>query len=159
MLVAPVVERAATSRSTYLPQGRWYDFWNDEAIEGGREVSRPVDLATMPLFVRAGAILPLGPVKQYVDEAVTAPLTVQVYPGADGAFTLYEDDGRSFDYQRGDWMGIEMRWDDRQRRLTLARSAGSRARGPAERPIRVRAIGSPATRDIVFTGSPIEVRL
>ncbi|HEY2905657.1 MAG TPA: TIM-barrel domain-containing protein, partial [Vicinamibacterales bacterium] len=159
MLVAPVVERAATSRSIYLPQGRWYDFWQDEMIDGGREVSRPVDLATMPLFVRGGAILPLGPVKQYVDEPVNAPLTVQVYPGADGAFTLYEDDGRSFDYQRGDWMGIDMRWDDRQRRLTLARSAGSRARGPAERTIRVRALGSPATRDIVFTGSPIEVRL
>jgi alpha-glucosidase (family GH31 glycosyl hydrolase) len=122
-------------------------------------VSRPVDLATMPLYVRAGAILPLGPVKQFVDEPVNAPLTVQVYPGADGTFRLYEDDGRSFDYQRGDWMGIDMRWDDRQRRLTLARSAGSRLRGPAERQIRVRAIGSPATRDIVFTGSPIEVRL
>jgi alpha-glucosidase (family GH31 glycosyl hydrolase) len=159
MLVAPVVERAATARSVYLPQGRWYDFWKDETIEGGREVSRPVDLETMPLFVRAGAILPLGPVKQYVDEPVNAPLTVQVYPGADGAFTLYEDDGRSFDYERGDWMGIEMQWDDRQRRLTLIRSAGSRMRGSPQRPIRVRAIGSPATRDIVFTGSPIEVRL
>ncbi len=159
MLVAPVVERAATSRSTYLPHGTWYDFWNEEAIDGGREVSRAVDLETIPLYVRAGAILPLGPVKQYVDEPVVAPLTIQVYPGANGAFTLYEDDGRSFDYQRGDWMGIDMRWDDRQRRLTLARSAGSRARGPAERPIHVRAIGSSTTRDIVFTGSPIEVRL
>jgi alpha-glucosidase (family GH31 glycosyl hydrolase) len=159
MLVAPVVERAATSRSTYLPQGRWYDFWNDETIEGGREVSRPVDLETMPLYVRAGAILPLGPVKQYVDEPVRKPLTLQVYPGANGAFTLYEDDGRSFDYQRGDWMGIEIRWDDRQRRLTLVRSAGSRMRAPAERPIHVRAIGSSNARDIVFTGSPVEVRL
>jgi alpha-glucosidase (family GH31 glycosyl hydrolase) len=159
MLVAPVVERAATSRSVYLPQGRWYDFWTDDSIEGGREVSRPVDLATMPLYVRAGAILPLGPVKQYVEEAVNVPLTVQVYPGADGAFTLYEDDGRSFEYQRGNWMGIDMRWDDRQRRLTLALSPGSHMRGAAHRPMRVRAIGSPATHDIVFSGPRIEVRL
>ena len=68
--------------------------------EGGREIDRAVDLATIPLYVRAGAILPMGPVKQYTGEQVDGPLTVHVYPGADGAFLLYEDDGQSFDYRR-----------------------------------------------------------
>src|SRR5206468_7681976 len=90
ILVAPVAERGATERAVYLPDGRWYDFWTDEAVAGGRVVERPVDLSTMPLFVRSGAILPLGPVRQYTSEPVDAPVAVQIYPGADGAFTMYE---------------------------------------------------------------------
>src|SRR5262249_19213481 len=62
ILVAPVTEKGATSRRLYLPRGRWFDFWTGEAVEGGREITRPVDLATLPLYVRAGAIIPLGPV-------------------------------------------------------------------------------------------------
>jgi len=159
ILVAPVVERGARSRSVYLPKDRWYDFWTEEAHVGGREVNRTVDLATMPLYVRAGAILPIGPVKQYTDERVDAPITVQVYPGANGAFALYEDDGKSFDYRRGDWMGIDMRWDDRERRLRLSLASGSRMREPARRVIRVRVAGSSAVHDVTFAGSPVEVRL
>jgi alpha-glucosidase/alpha-D-xyloside xylohydrolase len=159
MLVAPVVEKGATSRAVYLPPGRWYDFWTEEALEGGREVNRPVDLSTMPLLVRAGAIVPLGPIKQYTSEHVDAPLAVQVYPGADGAFKMYEDDGTSFDYQRGDWMGIDMHWDDRQRRLTLRLANGSRMRAPASRRMQLRVGGTRTTRDVVFAGTPIEVRL
>ena len=113
----------------------------------------------MPLYVRAGAILPLGPVKQYTDEPVDAPLTVAIYPGADGAFTLYEDDGRSFDYQQGDWMGIEMRWDDRLRRLRFTRRRIAHARGrrpdrsACASPVRLRYATSS------FHGAPLEVRL
>ena len=81
--------------------GAWFDFWTEERVDGGREIDRAVDLATMPLHVRAGAIIPLGPVRQYVEQPIDAPLTIVVYPGADGAFTLYEDDGRSFEYRQG----------------------------------------------------------
>ncbi|MGH7448203.1 MAG: TIM-barrel domain-containing protein, partial [Longimicrobiales bacterium] len=81
MLVAPVIERAATSRRLYLPRGDWFDFWTEERVQGGREIERAVDLATMPLYVRAGAVLPLGPVKQYADEPVDEPVTLIVYPG------------------------------------------------------------------------------
>ena len=113
----------------------------------------------MPLLVRAGAIVPLGPIKQYTGEQIDAPLDVSVYPGADGAFTMYEDDGASFDYQRGDWMGIDMRWDDRRRRLALRLASGSRMRAPNNRRIQVRTAGSHATHDVVFTGAPVDVRL
>ena len=95
ILVSPVVEKGATSRRLYLPRGRWFDFWTEQGLDGGREIDRAVDLETMPLHVRAGAIIPMGPVKQYTDEPVDAPLDVTVYPGADGAFTLYEDDGKT----------------------------------------------------------------
>jgi len=80
----------------------------EEARQGGREIERKVDLETMPLYVRAGAILPLGPVRQYAEEPVDAPLTLIVYPGADGASSLYEDDGKTFAYRKGEWMRIEM---------------------------------------------------
>ena len=159
ILVAPVVEQGATSRSVYLPAGRWYDFWTEETLEGGRDVSRPVDLTTMPLLVRAGAIVPLGPIKQYTGEQVDAPLDVSVYPGADGAFTTYEDDGATFAYQRGDWMGIDLRWDDRRRRLTLRLANGSRMRAPNSRRIQVRTAGSRDKHDVIFTGAPVDVRL
>ena len=156
ILVAPIVEKGATSRHLYLPAGAWHDFWTEERHEGGRELTRNVDLETMPLYVRAGAILTLGPVKQYVSEVVDEPLTVQIYPGADGAFTLYEDDGASFDHQRGEWMGIEMRWADRERQLDLRLAAGSKMRPPT----RGGWVASHRDlRDATFTGAPLSVRL
>ena len=146
----------------YLPKGRWYDFWNEEPHDGGREINRSVDLETMPLFVRAGAILPLGPIRQYISEPVPADrdaLTVNVYPGADGAFRLYEDDGVTFGHQRGEWMGLDMRWSDRDRRLSLRLAAGSRMRPPAQRRMHVRVVGTQTARDVIFNGAAIEVRL
>ena len=125
MLVAPVLEKGATSRQVYLPADSWYDFWTGERIEGGREISRNVDLETMPLYVRAGSILPLGPVKQFVHQETDEPLTISIYPGADASFLLYEDDGKSFNYRKGEWMGLQMSWKDSQRMLTLRLAEGS----------------------------------
>jgi alpha-glucosidase/alpha-D-xyloside xylohydrolase len=119
LLVAPVVEKGATERTLYLPDGDWYDFWTNERHPGKREMTRPVDLATMPLFVRAGAILPLDPVRQYTAEPATEPTAVRVYPGRDSEFRLYEDDGRSLDYTRGKFTRTRFRWDDQARRLTI----------------------------------------
>ena len=159
LLVSPVVEKGATTRQLYLPRGTWFDYWTDERVDGGREISRKVDLETMPLHVRAGAILPLGPIKQYVEERVDAPLTLGIYPGADGAFMLYEDDGRSFEYRKGMWMGIDARWRDAERRLTLALASGSRMLAPTRRTIEVRIAGEKKAERIVFDGKPISLRL
>ena len=157
LLVAPVVEKAATSRRVYLPRGVWYDFWTGAPIEGGHELNRPVDLEIMPLYVRAGAILPLGPVKQYVDEPVAAPLEFTIYPGADGAFFLYEDDGRSFDYRRGDWMGVEISWNDARRTVAFRLARGSRMLAPGRRDWIVK-LGQTA-RLVTFEGRPLELKL
>ena len=159
ILVAPVVEKGATSRKLYLPRGEWFDFWTEARVTGGREIDRAVDLETMPLYVREGTILPLDPVRQYTDEPVAGPLTLQIYPGADASFTLYEDDGRTFEYRKGGWMRIEMAWRDRERRLTLRLARGSKMLPPAKRAIEVRVAGDTATRAVVFQGAPVEVSL
>jgi alpha-glucosidase (family GH31 glycosyl hydrolase) len=157
VLVAPVVEKGATSRKVYLPQGAWYDFWTGEKMEGGREISREVDLETVPLYVRAGSILPLGPVKQHTGEKVDEPLSITVYPGADASFQLYEDDGISFDYRKGQWMGTEMVWNDTSRKLKLSLTAGSRVLPPLRRKIEVKLAS--AVKNIEFEGHPLEVSL
>jgi alpha-glucosidase/alpha-D-xyloside xylohydrolase len=155
ILVAPVVEKGATSRKVYLPQGAWYDFWTREKLEGGREFMRPVDLETMPLYVRAGTILPLGPVKQHTGEKVVQPLSISIYPGADDSFLLYEDDGRSFRYRRGEWMGAELQWADSRRVLTLRLASGSRMLPPSPRRIEVKLDSAVQTLD--FDGRPVEL--
>ena len=155
ILVAPVVEKGATSRKVYLPQGAWYDFWTREKLEGGREFMRPVDLETMPLYVRAGTILPLGPVKQHTGERVDQPFSISIYPGADDSFLLYEDDGRSFRYRRGEWMGAELQWADSRRVLTLRLASGSRMLPPSPRRIEVKLDSAVQTLD--FDGRPVEL--
>ncbi len=156
VLVAPIVEPGATERSLYLPAGTWYDFWTGERHEGGRDLTRKVDLETMPLYIRAGAILPLGPVKQYTGEEVDEPLELRIYPGAEGSFLLYEDDGESFEYRKGAWMGIEMTWSDARRTLELRLARGSRMLPPLERKMNIRA--GDAVRPVAFTGKPLEIR-
>ena len=156
ILVAPVVEKGATERKLYLPAGAWYDFWTNQKHDGGREITRTVDLETIPLYVRAGAIVPMGPLKQYTAEKVDGPLDLSVYPGADGSFLLYEDDGSSFDYRKGEWMGIQLTWNDARKVLGLRLAPHSRMLPPAKRDIRVK-IGD-ATRSAVFEGRSLEVR-
>ncbi len=156
ILVAPVVEQGANFRKLYLPHGAWYDFWTRERIEGGREFMRPVDLETIPLYVRAGSILPLGPVKQYTAEQSDQPLSISIFPGADSLFLLYEDDGRSFNYRRGEWMGLRLRWDDTQRTLTLSLEPGSRFLPPSQRSIEVELLKM--KKHVAFDGKQIEVR-
>jgi alpha-glucosidase (family GH31 glycosyl hydrolase) len=155
VLVAPVVEKGAETRQVYLPAGVWYDFLTQERIEGGREISRNVDLETMPLYVRAGSILPLGPVKQFVGEKVDQPLSVSIYPGGDASFLLYEDDGSSFNYRKGEWVGIQMDWHDANRSLTLRLATESRMLPPTHRELDVKL--EQQTRSVVFDGSPLKV--
>ena len=110
----------------YLPKGAdWYEFWTNERYKGGRDVSLQTTLDRVPMFVRAGSILPLGPVMQYVGEKTWENLELHVYPGADGEFTLYEDEGDSYNYERGAYSTITFRWNDRARTLTIGERHGS----------------------------------
>jgi len=156
VLVAPVTDKGATSRQVYLPRGAWFDFWSGERFEGGREITRTVDLETMPLYVRGGAIVPMGPVKQYTSEKVDGPLTVNVYPGRDASFLLYDDDGASFEYRKGEWMGVQMTWNDSRRALAMRLANGSKMIG-GRRSMVVK-VGD-ATKSVVFEGRPVEVRM
>jgi alpha-glucosidase/alpha-D-xyloside xylohydrolase len=157
LLVAPVVEPGLTSRQVYLPHGDWYDFWTGERLAGGgREISRAVDLETLPLYVRAGTILPLGPVKQYTGEPTDLPLSISIYSGIDASFLLYEDDGSSFNYRKGEWMGVQMDWSERRRSLSLRLAPDSRMLPPLRRTVEVR-LGE-TVRSLVFDGSPVDVK-
>jgi alpha-glucosidase/alpha-D-xyloside xylohydrolase len=159
ILVAPVVEKGATRRQVYLPRGTWFDFWTNERLIGPQEVNREVDLETMPIFVRAGAVIPMGPVRQYVDEPTTEPTALVVYPGADGAASIYEDDGKTLDYQKDAGMRIALRWRDAQRTLTVSLAPGSRMRPPATRTFDVRVAGAASGRTLTFNGRSIDVKV
>ena len=98
----------------------------------------------------------MGPLKQYTAEKVDGPLDISVYPGADGSFLLYEDDGSSFDYRKGEWMGIQMAWNDARKVFSLRLAAGSKMLPPAKREMRVK-MGD-ATKSAVFDGRNLEVR-
>ena len=113
----------------------------------------------MPLYVRAGAVLPLGPVKQYVEQQVDEPTSLMIYPGANGSASLYEDDGHTFAYRHGAWMRMDMAWQDQTRTLTLRLAPGARMLPPAPRRFTVRLAGSTDARSVTFSGQPVTVRL
>lgn len=126
LLVSPVYRYHARSRPVYLPSGAsWYDFYSGERFEGGREIEAPAPLARLPLFVKAGAILPIGPAVQHTAEKLDAPITLYVYRGASGSFTLYEDDGRSYGYEKGAFARTPLRYDDASGTLTVGARVGS----------------------------------
>ena len=160
LLIAPVYTRGATSRDVYLPPGQWYDWWTNERSTGGRTVTRPVDLATMPIFVRAGAIVPVDPVRQYTSEPVSDPTTIRIYRGADGQYTLYDDDGISQAYLRHDATLTRLTWNDRARRLTIAPAArpGVLTR-PVGRPFDVLLLPDSIRKTVTYAGSTTQVTL
>ncbi|MBR4897756.1 MAG: DUF5110 domain-containing protein [Prevotella sp.] len=109
----------------YLPKGTlWYDFWTGEQMRGGRDITFTTSLDRVPMFVRAGSILPLGPEMQYVGEKSWQQLELRVYPGADGTFTLYEDEGDNYNYERGVYTTIDFQWSDKTRTLTIGERKG-----------------------------------
>ncbi|AXC10263.1 Alpha-glucosidase [Acidisarcina polymorpha] len=153
LLIAPVVEQAARERAVYLPEGVWWDCWTNRQYKGPQTIKRPVDLETIPFYVRAGAVIPTGPVKQWTSAPSTDPLTLTVYPGADGASSLYEDDGISYACEHGDYTRTTMLWNDRTHTLTLRAS-----RPGIERRFKVALAGS-AAKEIVFTGRDTDFKL
>ncbi|MGA3161043.1 MAG: TIM-barrel domain-containing protein [Terracidiphilus sp.] len=125
ILVSPVTKEHATQRAVYLPTGSdWYDFWTGERIAGGVEVNQAAPIERIPLNLRAGSILPLGPAIEYAGQAAD-PIELRIYPGANGDFTLYEDEGDSYRYERGVHAIIPLHWDDAARTLTIGARAGS----------------------------------
>ena len=169
MLIAPVFEKGATHRNVYLPAGTWYDWWNGLRLTGGQWVSREVDLTVMPIYVRAGAILPFDPVRQYTDEPAAAPMCLRVYPGADGTFTLYQDDGISLDYLRGKASLIRLTWDDAHRILRLepgsvpgvdtAGSTGNAGNIEVHQTFRVQLMTGGTEKMVKYDGKAISVKL
>jgi len=156
ILVAPVVEKGARTRRVYLPAGTWFDYWTGERVEGKKWIERNVDLATLPLYIRAGAIIPFDPVRQYTAQTVTEPTRLKIYPGASGEFTLYDDDGQTLDFSKATW--LRARWDEPARRLTLDLDPRLKTWLGTAKILTVEISGQPnVLKRIEFKGEPVEL--
>ena len=126
MLVSPVTEKEAVQQSVYLPKGiSWIDFWTGETIDGGKTVTKATPRDILPLYVKGGSIIPWGPKVQYAAEKKWDGLEIRIYPGADAEFILYEDEGDSYNYEKGLYAEIAFHWDDHLRKLTIDARKGS----------------------------------
>ena len=158
LLVAPVFAKGATAREVYLPKGDWYDWWTNAKASGGQSVTRQVDLATMPIYVRGGAIIPVDPVRQYTSEPVKEPTTLKIYRGADGQYTLYEDDGISQEYLKGRGSWTRMVWNDRAKQLTIEPGAPQGATNVVTaRTFKVQLLPEGATKDVTYSGKRVQL--
>lgn len=140
-LVNPVTEAGATSRRVYLPKAKWYDFWSGTAVDGEKEITGEAPLDRLPLYIRAGSILPLGPDVEYSTEKPADPIEVRVYRGADGAFTLYEDENDTYNYEKGAYATIPLGWNDDNKTLTIGDRQGQFPGMLASRTFRVVFVG------------------
>ncbi|MCW0481605.1 TIM-barrel domain-containing protein [Gaoshiqia sediminis] len=113
------------STNVYLPAGaQWFDFWTGEKMDGGQEVEKETPIDIMPLYVKAGSILPWGPEVQYASEKKADDMEIRIYPGADGEFVLYEDEGDNYNYENGVYSTITFKWDDDRQTLSIADRQG-----------------------------------
>jgi len=127
IMVTPVTTAGATTQPVYLPAtaSPWFDFWTGASRPGGQNVDATAPVETLPLFVKPGSIIPMGPLLQYSNEKPAEPIELRVYRGADGKFTLYEDEGDNYDYERGTFATIPISWDEAKHKLTIGKRAGN----------------------------------
>jgi alpha-D-xyloside xylohydrolase len=137
LLVAPVTEQAAITRRLYLPDATWYDFWTGKIFAGGRAIDAEAPIEKLPLYVRSGSIVPMGPDVEYAAEKIADPLEIRVYPGANGSFTLYEDENDNYNYEKGAHATILFSWDDAAHKLTIGDRAGTYPGMPQSRTFRI----------------------
>ena len=156
-LVAPVTTYKARNRSVYLPKAEgWYDFWSGKSAAPGTRIDAPAPYDATPVFVKAGAIVPFGPELQYTGEKPADPLTVYVYSGANGAFTLYEDQGATYDYEKGAYTQIPMQWNEANGTLTVGRRQGSFPEMPKEREFRIVLVSKDKPVGFSFDATPVK---
>jgi len=170
LLVAPVTRYRARKREVYLPSGAaWYDFWTGKKAPSGKAFEAPAPLERVPLYVRAGSILPVGPERQFIAEKPSDPITLYIYQGADGDFLFYEDDGLTNDYEKGVFAVIPLHWDDAARVLILGERRGSFPGMLEKREFRPIVVGPKnaagfsfepkSTRRIPYEGRPVTIGL
>jgi alpha-D-xyloside xylohydrolase len=169
-LVAPVTEYKARSRKVYLPSGSsWYDFYTGRSVKGGQTIDAAAPYERMPLFVRAGSIVPTGPEIQHTGNNSHSPLTLNVYTGADGSFSLYEDDGVSRQYLHGQYSRIPIQWDQETKTLAIGAREGTYPGMAGKRTIHIRwmkpntpralSLDAKADATINYDGQPQAVRM
>lgn len=157
-LVAPVMAKGQEQKEVYLPEGTvWYDYWKNTPYTGGQTICCATPIESMPLFVRGGSILPLGPDVQYAEEKSWERLDINVYPGADGRFILYEDENDTYNYEKGMYSEIEFVWDEARRILTVKDRRGGFEGMIAKRKFTIHLIGG-QSKTINYSGREIRVK-
>jgi alpha-D-xyloside xylohydrolase len=153
-----VVEPRDKTRSVYLPAGnQWTDFWTGQTVRGGQTIVADAPIDKLPLLVKAGAIVPMGPFVQYATEKPADPIELRIYPGTDGSFTLYEDENDSYRYEQGVYSTIAFHWDDARRRLTIDDRKGSFPGMLKERTFCIVIVGPDHGTGVEITGNPDKV--
>jgi alpha-D-xyloside xylohydrolase len=169
IMACPVTQSNVTTRAVYLPgKNDWFDFWTGKKISGGQKIDAASPIETMPLFVRAGSILPLRDVVQFVAEKPADPIELRVYRGADGAFTLYEDEGDNYNYEKGKHATIPISWDEKSQTLTIGKREGKFPGMLNERKFRIvfvdethgigGGVSEKADAEVIYKGGELKVR-
>jgi alpha-D-xyloside xylohydrolase len=162
------VENVERTRAVYLPAGTgWFDFWTDEFFEGGQTLDARATLDMMPLFVRSGSIVPMGPERQHVNDRPDATVELHVYPGANGKFLIYEDEGDNYNYESGSFSTIPIMWEDKKSQLVLGQRSGDYPGMLKQRKFKIFLHGTDSSsveggkrttnRQIVYDGQPLAV--
>jgi alpha-D-xyloside xylohydrolase len=153
----------AKSTKVYLPEGTtWFDFWTNEKLNGGQEIVKPTTIDEIPLYIKAGSIMPFGPQVQYATEKKWDNLEVRIYPGANGQFVLYEDENDNYNYEKGAYSTITFNWDDKKKTLTIGDRKGSFSGMITNRVFNVTVVGDrqlSASKAINYEGKSIVVKL
>ncbi|MGC1392390.1 MAG: TIM-barrel domain-containing protein [Bacteroidales bacterium] len=150
-----IFEKREESRKVYLPAGsKWYDFWTGEIFNGGQTITSDAPIDKIPLLIKAGSIIPMGPFVQYANEKPADPLEIRIYPGADGEFTLYEDESDNYNYEKGISSVITFRWDDATHRLTIGKHEGSFPGMIVKRSFQITLVGKSKGTDIEINKTP-----
>lgn len=162
--IYPDIRKAAAPVSVYLPKGekaaevKWYDFFTGECHEGGKTIMRATPITDMPVYVRAGSIVPFGPDVQFSNEKAWDNLELRVYPGADGSFTLYEDEGDGYNYELGQFTEIPFQWDDANRTLTIGERHGQ-YKGMSQQRLFLIVLPDGSTKVVNYRGKEVTVKL
>jgi len=157
LLVNPVTDPGVTSRQLFLPKANWYDFWSGSSVEGPRMMDTAAPIDRLPLFVRAGSVVPLGPEKEWSTEKQEDPIELRVYRGADGDFTLYEDENDGYNYEKGVYATIPFHWDDAKQMLTIGERKGTHPGMLAERHFQIVFVGEGHGAGITAESKPDKV--
>lgn len=158
IMSCPVTDPGVVSREVYLPAGAdWYDFWTGKRFDGGEKISADATLDQLPLFVKAGSIVPTTEVVEYSAASVGKPITIDIYPGKDAEFTLYDDAGDNYDFEKGECTRIKMKWDDKKNTLIIDDSEGTYEGAPDKRHFIIRKGGK--TKKVDYKGKKTTIKI
>jgi len=145
-------------QEVYLPEGSaWYDYWTNEKVDGGQQISKKTTIDIIPLYVKAGAIIPFGPQVQYATEKKWDNLQIKIYPGADGSFVLYEDEFDNYNYEKGAFTEIEFTWNDKLNKLTISNRKGQYKDMLTDRKFTI-ILANGSKKTVIYNGKKIEIK-